>query len=182
MVPHGGELKELLVPADEASKLVEASRDWVSLDLTDRQMRDLELLLNGAFSPLEGFMGQADYERVRDEMRLSDGTLWPIPITLDIPAELATHSNSKCVAEIGPAEGSSQSRKREQQLNPPGGVPGRAGDLVSGGMWVGAVGWRNTGPYPLFQRMKASRQVEMRWGSEESGPISWYPGHRDRAL
>lgn len=52
-------------------------------------MCDIELLLNGAFSPLKGFMGQADYDRVVEEMRLSDGTLWPIPITLDVTEEFA---------------------------------------------------------------------------------------------
>lgn len=87
--PHGGELKELLVGSAEAAELTEASRDWVSWDLTDRQMRDLELLLNGGFSPLAGFMGRRDYERVLDEMRLEDGTLWPIPITLDVTPTMA---------------------------------------------------------------------------------------------
>jgi sulfate adenylyltransferase len=82
--PHGGELKELLVGSARAAELRAASRDWGSWDLTDRQTRDLELLLHGAFSPLTGFLRRADYERVRDEMRLSDGTLWPIPVTLDV--------------------------------------------------------------------------------------------------
>ncbi len=82
-------MKELVVDASRAAELKEASRDWLSWDLTDRQLRDLELLLNGGFSPLEGFMGRADYERVRDEMRLVDGTLWPIPITLNVTEELA---------------------------------------------------------------------------------------------
>ena len=87
--PHGGELKELLVDQDRAAELKEASRDWPSWDLNDRQMRDLELLLNGGFSPLEGFMNRADYQGVRDDMRLADGTLWPIPITLDVSREVA---------------------------------------------------------------------------------------------
>jgi len=52
-------------------------------------VRDLELLMNGGFSPLEGFMCQADYEVVRDTMRMKDGTLWPIPITLDVSRGLA---------------------------------------------------------------------------------------------
>ena len=49
----------------------------------------VKLLLNGAFSPLEGFLGQQDYERVLADMRLADGTLWPIPVTLDVASELA---------------------------------------------------------------------------------------------
>ena len=47
-------------------------------------------MISGGFSPLTGFLGQKDYERVCSEMRLADGTLWPIPITLDIPESLAT--------------------------------------------------------------------------------------------
>lgn len=57
--------------------------------LTERQLCDLECLLNGAFAPLTGFLEQQDYEAVCDTMRLSDGTLWPIPITLDVPAAFA---------------------------------------------------------------------------------------------
>jgi len=87
--PHGGELKELLVSGPRASELRDASRDWVSWSLTDRQVRDLELLMNGGFSPLEGFLNQSDYDAVLDRMRLSDGVLWPIPITLDVPRSLA---------------------------------------------------------------------------------------------
>jgi sulfate adenylyltransferase len=87
--PHGGELKDLYLAAEpvEAAKL--AARDLRSWDLTQRQLCDLELLLNGAFSPLEGFLGQADYERVLAEMRLTSGILWPIPITLDVTAGFA---------------------------------------------------------------------------------------------
>ncbi|MGM0670486.1 MAG: adenylyltransferase, partial [Gemmatimonadota bacterium] len=82
--PHGGQLKELLVHPDRAAELREASRDWPSWNLTDHQIRDLELLMNGGFSPLTGFLNRGDYETVRDEMRLADGTLWPIPVTLDV--------------------------------------------------------------------------------------------------
>jgi sulfate adenylyltransferase len=87
--PHGGELKELLAVAPRSVELREASRDWPTWDLTDRQMRDLELLLNGGFSPLTGFMNRPDYEAVRDRMRLEDGTLWPIPVTLNVSREVA---------------------------------------------------------------------------------------------
>ena len=93
IVPHGGELINLLVDEDRANQLKTESRDWTSHDLTSRQLCDLELLLNGGFSPLTGFMTQPDYVRVCSEMRLEDGTLWPIPITLDISAELASTLN-----------------------------------------------------------------------------------------
>jgi sulfate adenylyltransferase len=87
--PHGGELKELFVEKARAEELREASRDWPSWAQTDRQVRDLELLMNGGFSPLDSFMNRADYEGTRDGMRLGDGTLWPIPVTLDVTHELA---------------------------------------------------------------------------------------------
>ena len=87
--PHGGTLVNLLVSDERAAEIKEASRDWQSWDLTSRQICDLELLMNGGFSPLTGFLGQKDFESVCDNMRLADGTLWPMPITLDIPQELA---------------------------------------------------------------------------------------------
>ena len=83
--PHGGELKNLLVDNDRALELKEVSQEIPSVTLTKRQLCDLELLMNGAFSPLTGFMEQGDYESVVESMRLVDGSLWPIPITLDIP-------------------------------------------------------------------------------------------------
>jgi sulfate adenylyltransferase len=78
-----------MAPAERAVEIKEAARDWPCWDLTPRQLCDLELLLNGAFSPLRGFMGRADFESVCGSMRLADGTLWPIPITADVPEELA---------------------------------------------------------------------------------------------
>jgi len=87
--PHGGELKNLYLPADEAAAEKAAAKDYPSWDLTDRQLCDLELLLNGAFSPLDGFLGQADYDRVVSDMRLESGVLWPMPITLDVGEEFA---------------------------------------------------------------------------------------------
>jgi sulfate adenylyltransferase len=87
--PHGGELVDLIVDEAQAVRLKAESRDWPSWDLTPRQLCDIELLLNGGFSPLRGFMNRKDYESVCDKMRLADGTLWPIPVTLDVTEELA---------------------------------------------------------------------------------------------
>ena len=82
--PHGGALVNLMAGPDRSAELHASSRDWPSWDLTPRQLCDLELLLNGGFSPLRGFMTRADYEDVCEKMRLADGTLWPIPIVLDV--------------------------------------------------------------------------------------------------
>jgi len=87
--PHGGQLIDLLVPRERCSELQADSRDWPSWDLTARQLCDLELLLSGGFSPLRGFMSRADYEATCANMRLADGTLWPIPVTLDVSEEFA---------------------------------------------------------------------------------------------
>ncbi len=103
--PHGGELVDLVVDEDRAAELKEASRDWPSWDLTDRQLYDLELLMTGAFSPLRGFLGQADYDSVVDTMRLGDGTLWPMPITLDVTAEFADGLESGSRVALRDAEG-----------------------------------------------------------------------------
>jgi len=87
--PHGGTLVDLVVEPARATELKDASVDWPSWDLSDRQICDLELLLNGGFSPLRGFMTRADYDAVVGDLRLADGTLWPIPITLDVSPEFA---------------------------------------------------------------------------------------------
>ncbi len=92
--PYGGTLVDLLVDADQAEELRKLSRDFPSWDLTDRQLCDLELLLTGGFSPLRGFLDRADYENVCRDMRLANGLLWPIPITLDVTEDLASSLNN----------------------------------------------------------------------------------------
>ena len=86
---HGGSLVDLIVNQERAEELKAQSRDWPSWDLTARQLCDLELLMNGGFSPLTGFMPKEAYGRVCQEMRLPDGTLWPLPITLDVSEAVA---------------------------------------------------------------------------------------------
>ncbi len=89
IAPYGGTLRELIVNAAKAEELKAEAVYLPSWDLTQRQVWDLELLLNGAFSPLRGYLSRADYESVCQSMRLADGTLWPIPITLDVTEEFA---------------------------------------------------------------------------------------------
>jgi sulfate adenylyltransferase len=87
--PHGGVLKELYLDESAAEAEKQKARDYLSWDLTARQVCDIELLLNGAFSPLEGFLTQAEYDGVVENMRLPDGLLWPMPITLDVTSDFA---------------------------------------------------------------------------------------------
>ncbi|MEI6798573.1 MAG: bifunctional sulfate adenylyltransferase/adenylylsulfate kinase [Pseudomonadota bacterium] len=82
-------IAELFVSADHAQRLKAEAGSMPSWDLTARQACDLELLMNGGFFPLKGFNSQADYTNVVDKMRLADGTLWPIPITLDVSDKFA---------------------------------------------------------------------------------------------
>jgi len=92
--PHGGELKDLYLAADAAEAEKVAAGDFASWDLTERQLCDIELLLNGAFSPLEGFLNKDDYDSVVKTMRLKSGVLWPIPITLDVTEEFSADIKS----------------------------------------------------------------------------------------
>jgi sulfate adenylyltransferase len=69
--------------------LKKKSINYPSWVLTDRQICDLEMILNGGFSPLGGFLGKDDYESVINDLRLNDGRLWPIPIMLDVTSEFA---------------------------------------------------------------------------------------------
>ena len=82
--PYGGALVELLVPKEEREHVRNRAASLPRLQLTSRSVCDLELLATGGFSPLDRFMGEADYNRVLEEMRLADGLLFPIPITLSV--------------------------------------------------------------------------------------------------
>src|SRR5215208_975497 len=91
IAPYGGKLVNLVVDAKEREELLARAPQLTSIKITMRNLCDLELLATGGFSPLTTFMGRADYERVLKEMRLADGTLWPLPITLTVdPKELPT--------------------------------------------------------------------------------------------
>jgi sulfate adenylyltransferase len=103
--PHGGALVDLVVDPARRSDLLADSLRWPSWRMTARQMLDLELLSTGGFSPLQEFMGQADYEAVCESMRLADGTLWPMPIPLDVPEPVARAGERAGMLALRDAEG-----------------------------------------------------------------------------
>ena len=92
--PHGGILVDLIVDHQRSVELETEAASLSKWILTPRQLCDIEQILTGAFSPLTGFMGREDYEGVRDDMRLANGTLWPMPIVLDVTADFAASLSS----------------------------------------------------------------------------------------
>jgi sulfate adenylyltransferase len=101
--PHGGTLVDRFVAPDKAAELTNA--DLPTITLTAKQACDLEMIAIGAFSPLEGFVGAADFTSICTSMRLADGTVWPIPITLavddDVKATIAEGGQAKLVHADG---------------------------------------------------------------------------------
>ncbi|MFZ9117328.1 MAG: bifunctional sulfate adenylyltransferase/adenylylsulfate kinase [Paracoccaceae bacterium] len=93
MLANLSPIPELYVSHEIAQKLKVEAADLISWDLTPRQICDLELLMNGGFNPLKGFLSEADYNSVVETMRLEDGSLWPMPITLDVGEAFAEKLN-----------------------------------------------------------------------------------------
>jgi sulfate adenylyltransferase len=89
MLSNLAPIPELYVSYDSAQKLKIEAGELISWDLSARQVCDLELLMNGGFNPLKGFLSEADYTSVVENMRLASGALWPMPITLDVNEKFA---------------------------------------------------------------------------------------------
>ncbi|NLC57054.1 MAG: sulfate adenylyltransferase [Armatimonadetes bacterium] len=87
--PHGGELLNLFAPAEARADLLDRAAGLPALTLNERELSDLEMLAIGAFSPLRGFLGAADYQSVVATMHLANGLPWSIPITLSASQEQA---------------------------------------------------------------------------------------------
>lgn len=90
--PYGGTLVDLMVSPEEIAEQKRYANSLDSIQISERTECDLELLATGAFSPLETFMDEADYRRVLDEMRLANGFLFPIPITLPVEEKFCPKS------------------------------------------------------------------------------------------
>src|SRR6266705_4722299 len=91
IAPYGGSLVNLMVPAEACDEVKARASQLPSIQLSERSVCDLELLATGAFSPLDRFMGQEDYQRVLHEMRLRHGQLFSLPVTLPVDASPALH-------------------------------------------------------------------------------------------
>ena len=99
------EVLELFLPDAERQAAREKAKTLRSWDLSDRQLCDLELMMTGAFAPLSGFLTRADYERVCADMRLADGTLWPMPVTLDVSEAFAAETEAGQTIALRDGEG-----------------------------------------------------------------------------
>lgn len=85
--PYGGKIVNLLAQPEDRQRLKDYAARLPSIHLSDRAVCDLELLVTGGFSPLDRFLGCSDHERVVGQMRLADGRIWPIPVTLPVERE-----------------------------------------------------------------------------------------------
>jgi sulfate adenylyltransferase len=99
------QLVDLRVDAERAAQLKAAATSWPNWTLTRRQLCDLELLTCGGFTPLETFLGEEDYLSVCQQMRLADGTLWPMPVTLDVPEDVLTGTSRTDALALRDGEG-----------------------------------------------------------------------------
>lgn len=106
ILPHGGKLVNRVVTGKEREELLALAKDLPVISINAWTISDLDLIGVGAFSPLEGFLNQEDYESVVQKMRLADGTVWSIPITLSVSEEQAQQLEiSKRVALVGEQDG-----------------------------------------------------------------------------
>lgn len=90
--PHGGTLIDRVIPSDKREAALRAAEALPRLDVSDRSLCDVVCIGTGIYSPLQGFMGSADYRSVLASMRLASGLLWSIPITLPVPERLKAGS------------------------------------------------------------------------------------------
>lgn len=126
IAPHGGQLVNRLLRGEMKQAVQERAEKLFKLELNPMNLSDLELIANGAMSPLTGFMGQADYERVVTEMRLVSGLVWSIPVTLPVDnetavalsvgQEIALCENGKVLAIMEISEKYPYDKKREAEL------------------------------------------------------------------
>ena len=101
--PHGGELIDRMAPEDQRAELLQRAEGLTKVILGPRALSDLEMISTGVFSPLTGFMVSEDYESVVETMRLKNGLVWSLPITLPVSEEEA--NDIRVGEEIALADG-----------------------------------------------------------------------------
>ncbi len=183
--PHGGKLAPLLLEGEQLAREREKARRLPRILLSSRETSDLIMMAIGAFSPLEGFMGYEDYRSTLENMRLADGTLWPIPITLSIPesqakelplnAEVALidEESSELMGSMRIEEKFSYDKKKEARLvfrSEDEAHPGVAKVYKQHETLIGGpVKAFNEGPYPSLFGSHYARPVETRQIFDEKG-------------
>ncbi|MFD1884035.1 sulfate adenylyltransferase [Paenibacillus wenxiniae] len=106
ILPHGGQLVQRIVEGEARTQLLEQAKQWKQIPINTWTVSDLDLIGVGAFSPLEGFLEEADYHSVVERMRLANGLVWSIPITLALEEQVAaTLENGEQVALVGEEDG-----------------------------------------------------------------------------
>lgn len=106
ILPHGGQLIQRIVKEEDRDQLLAQAQQWKQIPINTWTISDLDLIGVGAFSPLEGFMEEADYHSVLENMRLSNGTVWSIPITLALDESItSTLQIGEQVALVGEQDG-----------------------------------------------------------------------------
>jgi sulfate adenylyltransferase len=118
IAPHGGKLVNRIVDAATARSLAEKAASLPTITLSDKQACDLEMIAIGAFSPLEGFVGKADFESICRNTRLADGTVWPIPITLAVDESVKSQLKEGGKAALKHADGTLMAVIDVQEIYP----------------------------------------------------------------
>lgn len=123
--PHGGELVDRQIQGSEREELIRMATTLPKVQLNKRQVSDLLLIAIGGYSPLDGFLNEADYTSVRDQMKLANGVVWTIPITLavskdeadalSVPAEVALYDDDNLLAVLSLTEKFTYDKEREAQ-------------------------------------------------------------------
>nr|WP_062250801.1 sulfate adenylyltransferase [Fischerella sp. NIES-3754] len=103
--PHGGQLVNRIATPEQKEVFLSKAEFLPRVQLDQRAVSDLEMIAIGGFSPLTGFMNQQDYDRVVAEMRLANGTVWSIPITLSVSAEVAASLTEGGLVRLDNPEG-----------------------------------------------------------------------------
>ena len=106
IAPHGGKLINCYAPENERAELLERAKSLPAIAMDDKNISDLEMIACGAMSPLSGFLTKTDYASVVGGMRLADGTVWSIPITLAVDKETAQQAEKSGSVALTDGNGS----------------------------------------------------------------------------